>query len=439
MASLSRPLARPISRLIERGVSQGIFNHDPDLKLLYKFARKKSLEAVDDLGSTLAITRALATATVVNGAGLIESVAANTPRFDFDPVTKICKGLLVEEARTNLWLQSEDLSITWANSSSVDTQNEGIAPDGANTANKLADTNIGGTGQVVIFQSLAIATSTTFTGSVYAKSDGLSWFQFDVQSLGSLAINAYFDQTNCTVGATTGADNTSEFAVDFGAGWCSAGIVFASDAADSSGTMVLLLADDDNDNVVARDNTSSVLFWGAQLEAGGFPTSYIPTVASSVLRNKDDVSTSDVSGFSVTANTVHVKFRTGNIGQDTTVWSLHDGTANERIAVEITGGNIHFIGVDGGVTQWDISTAITADTEHQVAVAWAVNDIAFYLDGVQVGVDSLATLPTVTTLNICSDHANLEQLNSTMDEFRDYNVRKDNQFLEDLSNGRIPE
>ena len=178
--------------------------------------------------------------------------------------------------------------------------------------------------------------------------------------------------------------------------------------------------------------------WGAQLETGAFVTSYSKTVAASVTKNKGVVSTSDVSGFSATENTAYTKFRTGNIGQDTTVWSLHDGTANERIAVEITGGNIHFIGVDGGVTQWDISTAISADAEHQVAVAWKANDIAFYLDGSLVGVDSGATLPTLTTLNICSDHADAEQLNSTMDEFRDYNTRLRNIELQDMSNGIFP-
>ena len=49
-------------------------------------------------------------ATIVNFQGLIEVVQANTPRFDHDPVTLTPKGLLLEEARTNLVLQSSDLS-----------------------------------------------------------------------------------------------------------------------------------------------------------------------------------------------------------------------------------------------------------------------------------------------------------------------------------------
>ena len=51
-------------------------------------------------------TRALATATRTNASGYIEGVVANTPRFDYDPVTLACKGLLIEESRANVLLNS---------------------------------------------------------------------------------------------------------------------------------------------------------------------------------------------------------------------------------------------------------------------------------------------------------------------------------------------
>lgn len=41
-------------------------------------------------------------ATVINASGAIETSPANTPRFDFDPVTLTQRGLLIEEPRTNL-------------------------------------------------------------------------------------------------------------------------------------------------------------------------------------------------------------------------------------------------------------------------------------------------------------------------------------------------
>jgi hypothetical protein len=49
-------------------------------------------------------------ATVVNSAGLIEEVPADTPRFDHDPITLASKGLLIEEARTHLIIRSNELT-----------------------------------------------------------------------------------------------------------------------------------------------------------------------------------------------------------------------------------------------------------------------------------------------------------------------------------------
>lgn len=49
-------------------------------------------------------------ATYIGSDGLIKTAAVNEARFDFDPVTRVCKGLLIEEARKNLLLNSETLS-----------------------------------------------------------------------------------------------------------------------------------------------------------------------------------------------------------------------------------------------------------------------------------------------------------------------------------------
>lgn len=58
------------------------------------------------LDSRVTFTRTGNTATVTNSSGVIAAINANLPRFDFDPTTFVCKGLLIEEARTNLLLNS---------------------------------------------------------------------------------------------------------------------------------------------------------------------------------------------------------------------------------------------------------------------------------------------------------------------------------------------
>lgn len=78
------------------------------LALDLQFAADKTLTA--RRGPTPAFARANDTATFINSSGTIEDAPANQPRFDYDPVTGICKGLLIEEQRTNLVFPSDALT-----------------------------------------------------------------------------------------------------------------------------------------------------------------------------------------------------------------------------------------------------------------------------------------------------------------------------------------
>ena len=49
-------------------------------------------------------------ATYVGSSGVITAATNNQPRFDYDPVTLVCKGLLIEESRTNSLLNTDLLS-----------------------------------------------------------------------------------------------------------------------------------------------------------------------------------------------------------------------------------------------------------------------------------------------------------------------------------------
>ena len=81
---------------------------NPDgLALDLAFALDKTLTARK--GPTPTFTRG-STGTFVGSNGLIQSAAINVPRFDYDPVTGICKGILIEDTRTNLVFPSETLT-----------------------------------------------------------------------------------------------------------------------------------------------------------------------------------------------------------------------------------------------------------------------------------------------------------------------------------------
>ena len=89
-------------------LSRGGGSLNPDgLSLDLQFATDKTLTARK--GPTPTFTRA-STATFVGSNGLIQSAAINEARFDHNPVTLACKGLLMEESRTNLVFPSATLT-----------------------------------------------------------------------------------------------------------------------------------------------------------------------------------------------------------------------------------------------------------------------------------------------------------------------------------------
>ena len=87
--------------------ARGLLSSADGLALSLPFAETKSLTA--RVGPTPTFTRA-STATFIGSDGLIQTAAINTPRFEHDPVTLQCRGLLIEAGRTNLVFPSATLT-----------------------------------------------------------------------------------------------------------------------------------------------------------------------------------------------------------------------------------------------------------------------------------------------------------------------------------------
>jgi hypothetical protein len=355
-------------------------------------------------------------------------------------------GLLVEEARTNICLRSETFDNGWTPGANADTAvaDVAVAPDGTLTADQLLDNAATGTGSVLWWQSITTAVSSTYTMSCYFKADQLEWVRFNFENSGALSIFAFFDLTNGVIGATLGADNTSEFIEDVGNGWFRCGIVFESDAADVNGTVVLYVADADNDSVVALDGTSTVLVWGAQVELGAFPTTYIPTVASSVTRNADVVSTTDLSWLNAAAGSFYARFDYPSVTNFNTAFSVNDGATADDILQNFVSSGTSLVakGAVATAVQFSANSAggLVGQFNNQ-AFGYAVNDIANYANGVAAPPDTSAALAAIeaySTLNVGSGHAGNSPQNGHLAELRYYGERLGNNLLEDLSNGIFP-
>lgn len=414
------------------------------LTLHYDFATDKSLTA--RVGPTLSITRAT-DATYVDSSGNIATASSGVARFTHDKDGNSL-GLLVEEARTNICLQSENLATSWTNTRSVDSQGETVAPDGSLTGNKLVDDSSTGTDSVFIDQSVTTATSAAYTLSVFLKADQLDWARISIEGSGAQTIRNFYDLANGALGSTPSADVDDRGIEDYGNGWYRCWLAFTSDSSDTSCNIRINVAEADNDNIVDLDGSSSIFVWGTQLEAGAFPTSYIPTTTASVTRNADVIGSNDVSWYDAENITWYCDYLLNGYEPTDSVFPFTIGSNSANysgLGVQNPGTGVNAVhntgtGNDGVVSS---GAVLTVGTRTRNALAVASNDMAFYVDGSLIGTDSTVTVPASTAFDEFALDANPvttgRQINGLIKEIRYYNERLDNSTLENISLGIFPD
>lgn len=336
---------------------------------------------------------------VRNAAGIYVEWPAQSVAFEYDSGWYA----LIEPAATNICLQSSNIGTTWGNTNSGEDLNAAVAPDGATTADRLKDDGGGGTGAVTITQTVTTAASTAYTFSVFLKADGLSWARIAIGA--GIAINAYFQLSGAgAVGATLGANNSSQGIKSVGNGWYRCWVTGTTAPADTSYDLIIRPADDDGDETVDRDGTSSIFVWGAQLELGTVPTSPIPTTTATVTRATEaGLITALTSTFPLGAAwTSYTDFQRVGFaaGVGEAIKSYDDGSNAERVYLDIsTAGAIRAGTVDGNVSQALINSGVTLNNNRfQATHAAAANSFAVSVNGSAAGTDTAGTMPTVTTL-----------------------------------------
>lgn len=254
----------------------------PTLNL--NFAKTKSLDP------RITFTRA-STASYIDQYGVIKYAAINEPRFDYDPLTGECKGLLIEEQRTNLVPYSEDLrhvnedGFWWTSTSGINVvANATTAPDGNMSADNLIATNSSTAHNR--YYAFGWSYSTTYTASVYVKSAGhrYAFVKLGNALFGDTDILTVIDFetqtviTNSTVGHGIAKLNNGWFRI-----WVTATTISSGSG---SATISIGLSSSNGGNFTGN-NVDGVYAWGAQLEVGAYPTSYIPTLTTTVTREYD--------------------------------------------------------------------------------------------------------------------------------------------------------
>jgi hypothetical protein len=217
----------------------------------------------------------------------------NVPRIEYDADGNRL-GLLIEEQRANLVTYSETLATSpWVASAPSVTRvaNDKTAPDGNQTATKVSSTS--DFGGVTSTWNVGAIASKTFTLSAWVYAD--TTFNFDLRTRGAGSVQ---EPQNITVSTVAGQWVRVQSTHTFTA------------SADGSTIAVFLYTSEFLDT----SNSNALWFWGVQLEAGSFPTSYIPTSGSPATRNPDIASISTSAFGYNTVGTIYVDgvFRNGD-------------------------------------------------------------------------------------------------------------------------------
>jgi len=389
----------------------------PSLNL--NFARSKTLDPRITFSRT-------STATRVNEQGLVEVVSADIPRFDheYDSSTGVIKslGLLVEEQRSNLVPYSLVFNNTtyWVKFNTFTiTPNYDTAPDGTTTASRIVTNGTTSNNRIEQTISTGITTNTTYDFSLYIKKNGTASsgrIRLDIlNSSGDL-----LDASNFSV-----SDNWEKVDVSGSSG---------------TGSSIKIRIRESTDSSAAID----ALIWGAQLEAGAFPTSYIPTSGSTATRNRDTVSmTGDnfSDWYNQSEGSVRIKTKVNQLSDGTNKFpyamQIDDGTGDNIILIDnavLSNGNIRqlFAIRNTGTT---ITSGMGNNNDYNnlpCSFAYSDNDFAFVNGARTLFTDDDGIVPkTMNRLQLGNGIG--QPLNGTISQFTYYPRRLTNTQLQNLT------
>ena len=423
-------------------ILQNFPNTRPSVSI--NFARSKRLDPRITFTRTSSGTR-------TNSQGLVEVVPANFPRFDHDPVTGECLGLMIEEQRINLHPQSANFNFSaTSNTTEIDVFN----PDGTAAIRRipLSTGNFHGTGAGaanIDITNLAIGGTIDVTTSIFVRNYNnsnlrllIGFAAYDGTTHRYLlgTINTATPTTLPTPSAT-GWSNGSTEVENYANGWYR--YTFSGRYTKETGyNSILFVGEQILSNTGQQfwfgDDVSGIYVWGTQRELGLFSTSYIPTSGSTVTRTADNARITGTNfsswynpneGTLLTNVNLPVRIPTGARS-----FALDDGTTAYMMDLTNTLNTFTLEGLENSSYVNIIS--ISNSTSKIVKQATSFNS-----SSQTISVNGEVTSPSSTSLSI-NRYSNLRigtqvnnaaYLNGYIQQLTYYPVRLPNQILQNLT------
>jgi hypothetical protein len=400
----------------------------------------------------ITFTRA-SSATYFDATGVLQTATTDAPRFDYDPSTLAARGLLIEEARTNIQTYSAEVGTTTGSSYGIIqangtvTLNDAVAPDGTTTATSWIE-DLTTSGRYISSVNFTPSLNTYYTISVFVKiASGSRYFGILFAAgagwAGATTPTVVFELSGSgTVTSTSGSPGFISASIQpVGNGWYRCAATALSDPTSTTASRIQLRLSNSSTSAApsyAGDGTSGVYIWGAQLEEGEFPTSYIPTVASTVTRAVDVAQVNTLSPwFNASEGTLYAQAEVAQIALTQRSMALigRSTSAAQDIALYISrsADSRQLAIVSNATTQFQYGPA-GAVTSSKGALAYKTDDSQAAFNGTASSVDTSVTLPVaVTTLYLGNDDSGILVLNGWLKRVTYYPRRLSQAELETIT------
>ena len=371
-------------------------------------------------------------ATRVNKEGLIETVGSGEPRIDYKDDSK--GALLLEPTRSNAinYSDLQSQGVWYPSPSWTVSDNSQISPKGILDASSLTENLTNGYHSGYYQPAINNGYTGSYTISCFAKYNGRNI----ALSPKSATERTIFDLQNGSINQLGGGGVTAKIE-DYGSGWyrCSVTCSFSNENVNFEH----LLANN-NSIQYQGDGTSGIYIYGCQAEQGSYATSYIPTQGGAVTRDKDVCSQTPPSGIiGQTEGTLFTEFEFNYSDSNTQVLlKANQSSDANSVGIEILGTTIKGLVNSQSLNLANIQGTIEIG-KIKAAIAYKTNDIAFYVNGVQVGIISSGSIDfsgVVDILTIGHFSLNGGQYFPSSRPFNDvklYNTRLSNAELQALT------
>ena len=380
-------------------------------------------------------------------------------RFDHDPITGESKGLLIEESRTNLITYSQQIEQQTTNSGNfnlwVISQTSGqdnalldlnaaIAPDGTLSASKFYA--VASLLPPATYQQVYVTDTTpeTLTFSVFAKAGQANRYLQLFSGSGDVDGNP-FANFNLFNGTISRDDSSIASIEDHGNGWYRCIITFTTTS--TSGftiNPVIYLIDNDNAErgvEMTGDGYSGIYIWGAQLEQGSFPTSYIKTTDASATRSADNASITGEnfsSWYRQDEGSIYSEISSclGSSYGGSRIFTIGEDTPNNQIwlgdGINSSGMGLFRVYKNGAHQAHLLMDS--AASHGKFAASYKENDFAGYFNEGNFKTDSAGEIPYVYKAKIGSQAAQEQgYLNGHIKKLAYYPQRLTNEQLQNLT------